>query len=85
MSCWFSCSVHFRGLVYETSNYIVCDCLSCDVFSRCYVEFPCVFDVERWLEVFGHNVALIVLTCHSPNSHLSIHVILTDCVMASVY
>ena len=42
-----------------------------------------MFDVERWLEVFREDITFVVLTCDSPNSHLAVDVILSDCVMSS--
>ena len=49
------------------------------------VKFPCVFDVERWLEVLCEYVACVFVCCHYPNPHFTIYVILTDCVVSYVY
>ena len=49
-----------------------------------YMKFPCVFEVERWLEVLCEYVACVFVCCNSPNPHFTIYVILTDCVMAYV-
>jgi hypothetical protein len=49
-----------------------------------YVQFFCVFYVERRLEVFGEYVTCVVLSAHSPDSHFPIYVILTDCVVADI-
>ncbi len=43
-----------------------------------------MFEVERWLKVFGEDVTFIVLTGDSPNPHFAIHVILSDCMVAGV-
>ena len=43
-----------------------------------------VFFMERWLEVFCEYITFVFLTGYSPNPHLTINVILSDCVVASV-
>ncbi len=40
--------------------------------------------MKRWLEVFGEDITFVVLTGYSPNPHLTINVILSDCVVSSV-
>ncbi len=48
------------------------------------VERYGVFCMKRWLEVFREDITFVVLTCDSPNPHLAVNVILSDCVMSSV-
>ena len=43
-----------------------------------------MFCVYKGLEVLSEDVACVVLGGYSPNPHFTIHVILTDCVMAYV-